>query len=377
MNMNTLNNSTLVALAIAITGCVVESCRHKPIEEDAEPMTVEVALPEVDSVVLRKTYPGYLASNKEVALVSRVDGYLRNQAYKSGDFVKTGQVRFEIENDKYLDAVEQAQATLATAMASYDYASKEYEAMKTAFASDAVSQMEVIQAKSNLDQSIASINTAKAALETAQTNLSYCTVRAPYDGHVSSAQYDVGAYLGGSINPVTLAYLYDDALLSALFDITDVGYYEMLKQKADSMHIDYSNIPITFSEPLLHDYTADLSYVAPQIDKSTGTLRLKAKIQNQYGELKGGMYAMIALPYAVEPRALLIKDAAIASNQLGKYVYVVDDQDKVVYTPIEIGDLVNDTMRIVTKGLDEKSRYVTKAILKVRDGMAVNPKVTN
>jgi len=86
---------------------------------------------------------------------------------------------------------------------------------------------------------------------------------------------------------------------------------------------------------------------------------------------------MIALPYAVEPRALLIKDAAIASNQLGKYVYVVDDQDKVVYTPIEIGDLVNDTMRIVTKGLDEKSRYVTKAILKVRDGMTVNPKVTN
>jgi hypothetical protein len=48
-----------------------------------------------------------------------------------------------------------------------------------------------------------------------------------------------------------------------------------------------------------------------------------------------------------------------------------------VYTPIEIGDLVNDTMRIVTKGLDEKSRYVTKAILKVRDGMTVNPKVTN
>jgi RND family efflux transporter MFP subunit len=374
--MNTLNNSTLVALAIAVTGIIVESCRHKPVEQDAEPMTVEVAVPVVDSVVLRKTYPGYLASNQEVALVSRVDGYLRKKAYKSGDFVRAGQLLFEIENDKYLDAVEQAQATLATAQATYDYASKEYEAMKTAYASDAVSQMEVIQAKSNLDQSIASINTAKAALETAQTNLSYCTVRAPYDGHISAAQYDVGAYLGGSINPVTLAYLYDDSILAALFDITDVGYFEMLKQKADSMNIDYANIPIAFSEPLLHDYTADLSYVAPQIDKSTGTLRLKANIDNKYGELKGGMYAMIALPYAIMPEALLVKDASIASNQLGKYVYTVDEQNKVVYTPIEIGDLVNDTMRIVTNGLDAKSRYVTKAMLKVRDGMTVNPKVT-
>jgi RND family efflux transporter MFP subunit len=377
MNMKALKNSTLVVAVIAVVGCVTEACRHKSQEADTEPMTVEVALPVVDSVVLRKTYPGYLASNKEVALVSRVDGYLRDQLYKSGDFVTEGQLLFQIENDKYLDAVEQAQATLATAMATYDYASKEYEAMKTAYLSDAVSQMEVVQAKSNLDQSIASINTAKAALETAQTDLNYCAVRAPYSGHISSAQYDVGAYLGGSINPVTLAYLYDDTVLSALFDITDVGYFEMIKQRADSMRLDYSNIPITFSEPLLHDYTADLSYVAPQIDKSTGTLQLKAKIKNTHGELKGGMYAMIALPYAVVPQALLIKDASISSNQLGKYVYTVDEQNKVVYTPIEIGDLVNDTLRIVTKGLNDKSRYVTKAVLKVRDGMTVEPKVTN
>jgi multidrug efflux pump subunit AcrA (membrane-fusion protein) len=106
-------------------------------------------------------------------------------------------------------------------------------------------------------------------------------------------------------------------------------------------------------------------------------LQLKAKIKNTHGELKGGMYAMIALPYAVVPQALLIKDASISSNQLGKYVYTVDEQNKVVYTPIEIGDLVNDTLRIVTKGLNDKSRYVTKAVLKVRDGMTVEPKVTN
>ena len=79
------------------------------------------------------------------------------------------------------------------------------------------------------------------------------------------------------------------------------------------------------------------------------------------------------LPYAVDPKAILIKDASIGTDQKGKYVYVVNDDNKVVYTPIEVGELIDDTMRIVTEGLTPDSRYVTKALLKVRDGMTVKP----
>ena len=71
--------------------------------------------------------------------------------------------------------------------------------------------------------------------------------------------------------------------------------------------------------------------------------------------------------------AILVKDAAISTDQLGKYIYTVNDSNKVVYTPIEIGDLANDSMRIVTSGLSPKQKYITHAIQKVRDGMNVNP----
>lgn len=103
---------------------------------------------------------------------------------------------------------------------------------------------------------------------------------------------------------------------------------------------------------------------------------LKASIDNRYNELKDGMYATVSLPYAFEPNAILIKDASIGTDQLGKYVYVVNDSNKVVYTPIEVGETVNDTLRIVNKGLSPRSKYVTKALLKVRDGQTVTPRLT-
>ena len=74
-------------------------------------------------------------------------------------------------------------------------------------------------------------------------------------------------------------------------------------------------------------------------------------------------------------QAILIKDAAISTDQLGKYVYVVNDSNKVVYTPIKVGELYQDTLRIVSEGLSPADRYVTKAMLKVRDGMEVKPVV--
>ncbi len=85
------------------------------------------------------------------------------------------------------------------------------------------------------------------------------------------------------------------------------------------------------------------------------------------------MYATVSLPYGTEPHALLVKDASIGTDQLGKYLYTVNDSDKVVYTPVEIGGLYRDSLRVITKGIAPDTRYVTSALLKVRDGMPVKP----
>jgi multidrug efflux pump subunit AcrA (membrane-fusion protein) len=103
---------------------------------------------------------------------------------------------------------------------------------------------------------------------------------------------------------------------------------------------------------------------------------LQAKVDNPYNELKNGMYTTVSLPYRNEPNAILVKDASIGTDQKGKYLYIVNDSNRVVYMPIEVGDIVNDTLRVIESGVKPGMKYVTKAMLKVRPGMTVKPILT-
>lgn len=359
-----------------ITVMSFTACGHKKsTETDRSVETVDVAFPEIDSVVLTNTFPGYLSATKAVDVVGRVNGQLLSQNYKDGDKVVAGASLFTIESTTYRDAVEQAQAALATAKSTRDYAESHYMAVKKALESDAVSKMEVVQAESSLRQAEASIKNATAALETAKKRLAYCNVTAPFTGEVSAAEYDVGAYIGGEGAPVVLAQIYDNSVMSANFAIDDDQYMSLLKGM-EERGVDLKSVPLEFEDTLPHRYTGDLSYVSPALNKSTGTMRLRCRIENPYNELKPGMFVQVKLPYASKSDAILVKDASIGSDQLGKYLYVVNDSNQIVYTPIKIGDVYRDSMRIVLSGLTPKSRYVTKALLKVRDGMPVKPRLT-
>lgn len=85
------------------------------------------------------------------------------------------------------------------------------------------------------------------------------------------------------------------------------------------------------------------------------------------------MYVDVSLPTGVDPEAILVRDASLSTDQLGKFLYTVNDSDRVVYTHVQVGELADDSMRIVTSGLKPGDRYVTSAMLKVRDGMTVKP----
>lgn len=120
----------------------------------------------------------------------QVNGKLLTKNYASGSFVKKGEVLFTIDPTLYRNQVQEAQAALSTARSNYEYYSKQYAAMQKALQADAVSQMDVIQAKSNMQKAQAAINEAQAQLSTARTNLGYCTVRAPMSGYISGASLD-------------------------------------------------------------------------------------------------------------------------------------------------------------------------------------------
>ena len=148
---------------------------------------ISVTKPIVEDITLTKDYPGYLTTEKTVNLVARVNGTLQSTSYVAGGRVKQGQLLFVIEPTLYKDQVEQAEAELKTAQAQLEYARNNYSRMKEAVKSDAVSQIQVLQAESSVKEGVAAVSNAEAALSTARTNLGYCYVRAPFDGTISKA----------------------------------------------------------------------------------------------------------------------------------------------------------------------------------------------
>lgn len=353
---------------VMLTGCH----KTKKTADTAGIPQVSVATPQIDSVVLHQAYPAQLQATRQADIVARVSGKIIARHYADGQTVRAGQPLFTIESTTYRNKLQQAQAQLESAQAQHDYATRQCAAMKKALQANAVSQMDVIQAESSVRQSEAAINSARAAISDASTMVGYCTVTAPISGKVSAAKFDVGDYIGGEMSPVTVASVVDDSRLYVNFSIEDSRYMAM-KDTRQGRQVDYTRVPVTFGDTITRTYYGPVDYNGPAVDPSTGTIAMRIILDNDKGELRSGMFATVDLPYAVEPHAILIQDAAIGTDQLGKYVYLVNDSDKVVYTHIETGESYSDTLRIVNSGLRPDSRYVTKALMKVRDGMRVHP----
>ena len=368
--MNKIIITLITASALSLAACKEKS---RPAETPIP--SISVATPEIKDITLTKNYPGYLSSEKTVNLVARVNGYLRISHLNPGAKVKQGDLIFVIEPDTYEDNVTQAEAALKTSQAQLDYARSNYERMKEAAKSGAVSQIQVLQAQSTAAEMEASVRNATAELNTARTNLGYCYIRAPFDGRITRASYDVGNYINGSVQPVTLATLYKDDLMYVNFNIEDNQFMKMMMIAAqnDSTVKIPQEVVVHLGQDGQQTYTGHLDYLSPNVDLSTGTLNVRANLDNKEGTLKSGLYVTITLPYSEQKNAILVRDASIGTDQLGKYLDVVNDSNSVRYRPIEPGQLVDDTLRQVTSGIQPGERYVTTALLKVRDGMSIKP----
>lgn len=355
---------------------VLTGCKEK---KDAGAMkgmptlAISVAKPIVKDITLTKDYPGYLTTEKTVNLVARVNGTLQSVSYAPGGRVKKGQLLFVIEPTLYNDKVAQAEAELKTAQAQLEYARNNYSRMKEAVKSDAVSQIQVLQSESSVTEGVAAVSNAEAALSTARTNLGYCYVRAPFDGTISKSTVDVGSYVGGSLQPVTLATIYKDDQMHAYFNVADNQWLEMSMNNQQPTKDLPKKIMVQLGKEGTESYPATLDYLSPNVDLNTGTLMVRANFDNPQGVLKSGLYVSITLPYGEADHAILVKEASIGTDQLGKFLYAVNDSDIVHYRHIEIGQLINDTLRQVLGGLSPQERYVTEALMKVRDGMKIKP----
>ena len=305
------------------------------------------------------TTTGVLLPDEEVDLSFETSGKVVEINFEEGTPVKKGQLLAKV-NDRQLQA--QLQRLVSQLKLAEDRVFRQDALLKR----DAVSKEAYEQVKTDLA-------TLNADIEIVKANIALTELRAPFDGTISKATVDVGSYVGGSLQPVTLATIYKDNQMYAYFNVADNQWLGMLMNNRQSAQELPKKIMVQLGKEGSEMYPATLDYLSPNVDLNTGTLTVRANFDNPQGILKSGLYVSITLPYGEADNAMLVKEASIGTDQLGKYLYLVNDSNIVRYRHIEIGQLIGDTLRQVTGGLSPQDRYVTKALMKVRDGMKIKP----
>lgn len=365
-----LNITLTVLVTIILTACAEKEVKQAPLPQ------YSVEKPELRDIVYHLDYPGFLQSELVVDIISRTEGYLEKMNVKPGQTVKAGDVLFVIEPKNYEDKLTEAIANLETAKANLVLAETTLERMKEASKSNAVSELDVVQAQTQVDLCKAAVKKAESGKSLAQTNLDYCYIKAPSNGRVSLNTIDVGNY----VTPKTLlATLYKDDNLYVNFSI-EASKLIWAQAQAKNSNIKLGkgdafetiNVYLTDTKGNVYSYSAKLDYLSPSADISTGTVDMRAVVNNKHKELNNGVLVNVSLPFKNVEKAVLIPESSIGTDQSGRYIYVVEN-DTVRYRSVQVGQLESDNKREILSGLSSDEWYVTKALTKVRNGQVINP----
>lgn len=367
----------LVYLILGLS-LLLTACKKKATKEDEaatrEAPEVLVARPVRQDIVYTYQYPAYLEAIQTVNLVARVSGFLEKINYIPGVPVKKGDLLFVIEPQPYEDQLKAAEAELKSTEARLSYARAQYEKMQEALPSKAISEIDFIQSESNYQSAQANLQNARAQVNTARTNLNYCYIRAPFEGRVSRNLVDVQNFVGGSVQPVTLATMYRDKIMFAYFNMA-YSEFQHLPAIGNPFSPKDTLMPLTITdaENAGRNWKGRLDYSAPNVDLQTGTVTVRAIAENPDEELLSGMYVKITIPYKNVPNALLIPESSIGTSQAGRYVYLVDSDNRIRQQVVKVGILTPDNLREITEGITPRDRYVVEALMTVRPGMSIRP----
>ena len=331
-------------------------------------------VPEVDvAAVIQKTitdwqsYSGRLEAVEKVAVRPQVSGTIVSVNFKDGALVKKGDTLFVIDPRPYQAEVDRTAAQLAAAQAQAGYTQSDWERAQRLIGDNAIAKRDYDEKQNAARGASANVKAAQAALETAQINLGYTKVFAPVAGRVSRAEITVGNVVSAGAGSPPLTTLVSVSPIYASFDADEQTYLEYIGREKDGTKVP---VQLGLADESGYSRTGVIDSVDNQLDTSSGTIRVRARFDNQDGTLIPGLYARIKVSGSAPHAALLIDDAAVGTDQDKKFVFVVDKSDQVVYREVQLGAMQGG-LRVVKSGLQNGDRIVVNGTQRVRPGETV------
>jgi len=359
----------LKSLGLLCPFMVIIGCNAPPPPAPMKPPKVTVAAPLQKTVVFNQDFTGTLVSVASVDIRARVDGILENVDFKPSDTVKKGQLLFEIQRNQYQATLDKANAALAASKAELIDAQATLDRNLILLKKQAVTPQDVNDATAARDKAKAGVMASNAEIEQATINLNYTRISAPITGVIGRTLVDAGNLVGSSENTLLTTIVTMDPIY-VYFDASERLLLAALKKKRTPGGPNPLKVYVGLSDEEGYPHQGTLDFVSNKVDAGTGTVQLRAVLENKQGLLYPGVYVRVRVPGDPIPGAVLVYDVAIGTDLAGKYLLIVGKDNIVEKRQIEMGQL-EDNMRVVLKGIKPGEKYIYEGIQRARPGRPV------
>ena len=328
--------------------------------------SVTVATVGTRNVVRQFEAPARVVAKYRVDVLARISGYLTKSYFKEGDYVKAGQVLFEIEPQQYQYAASQAKANLDNAKAQSDYYNKQLARYEELVRQDYV-------ARSDYDNILAQKNAYNAQEESAlnvyrdaQRNLGYTRVKSPVDGRVGIISVTVGNFVTTTSGALTT--INSSNPMYVTFPLNSKEYAELVRIDGNSAQRD---VEFIFSDGKKYELKGIQDFYDNKVEETTGTITLRATFQNPKDELIQGDFGRVIIYSKSKDNMPVVPQSATMENQEGMYLYILDKDNLPQMVYIKTMGQTDDNMWIVSEGVKPGDRILTGGMQKVIQGKPV------
>jgi multidrug efflux system membrane fusion protein len=362
-------HTALKFAVLPVVAAVLAACaRNEAAEAPPAPPAVAAAKVVSKQITEFDEFSGRFEAVERVEVRPRVSGYIAATHFQQGREVKKGDILFVIDPRPYQATLNRAEAEVARARTQLALAKSERERATKLIEKRAISQEEFDARTSGNEQASANLAAAEAARESAALDLSFTQVRAPITGVVGRAEITAGNLVAAGTTLLTTVVSVDPIYVS--FDGDEQVYLKVAGLKRNS----HAPVWVGLADETGHPHEGELTFIDNELDPATGTIHARGLFRNQDRHFTPGLFARVKLVGSAKYDALLINDSAVGTDQSVKYVLKVGAENKIEYTPVKLGPLV-DGLRVVREGLKADDVILVKGLQQVRPGMPVTPQL--
>jgi len=371
--------------AVLFVSAVLLGCEEENVYAPPPPPAVSTAVPLKQSVTEYLEFTGTTESVASVEVRARISGFLESKHFTPGTQVAEGDLLFVIDPREYEADLQASKAELQGAVTQLKRAQTELERAEKLFQKQAGSEFDVVKWQAERDVGQAAIVRAEAQVERDELNLSYTKVVAPISGRVGRNLVDPGNLVGEgeatlltTITDARPVYVYFNLNERDLLRVLEIYRAELEDKGIDPEREGARKAEIPLQLGLANEdgfpHGGVLDYADSKLDSKTGTLQLRGVFQNEEvpPRIVPGLFARVRMPIRERADALLVSERAIASDQTGRYVLLVNGENIVEKQVIEVGQR-HDGFLVVEKGLNPDDRVVVNGLQRARPGAEVAP----